>query len=203
MEKKKDKKRLIIILLLLVALVGVTGYGVYSYYYTQGTFDTEDATDDDDENVIRITGEFNPTLDGMGSSNSGSAFLGNGGSVSLECPDSTTGHETITCTTSVTVRNEGTTSIDVEVLDGNSSASSSNNISVSAENPTYNWGEDDATTISAGSSETLTISVDVNVGSDDTVGSSEAQLVTSPVESGTLTASVSFRLKATQENNND
>ena len=199
MERKKNKKKLLVIILFLLAVVGVAGYGAYSYYYTQGEFTTEDAYDDDDENVIRITGEFNPTLDGMGSSGSGSAFLGNGGSVDLECPETTTGHETITCSAKVTVKNEGTTPIYVEVLGGSADATST--IPVSAENPTYNW-ENNAKIISANSSSELKIFVDVNVGSDDTISSDTPQLVDGPVESGSLEASVSFRIKATQYNEN-
>ena len=101
MERKNNKKRLAILILLLVALVGVTGYGVYSYYYTQGSFNTQEASDESSDNVIRITGEFNPIVDGTGDSSSGNEFLGRGGSIDLDCPDSSGGHERIKCTAKV------------------------------------------------------------------------------------------------------
>ncbi len=198
MEKKKDRKKLLVIALFLFAVIGLTGYGAYSYYATQGSFDTERATSEDDDNVIRITGSFNPVVDGTADSNSGNGFLGEGGTIDLDCPETSGGHETITCTASVQVRNEGSTGITVEVEDGSSSANvESGNITVSAENPSFNWSEN-RTTISAGQSETLGISVDVNVGSSSEVSDDNEVLVDTPVAGGEIKASVSFRLVATQ-----
>lgn len=200
MERKNNKKRLAILILLLVALVGVTGYGVYSYYYTQGSFNTQEASDESSENVIRITGEFNPIVDGTGDSGSGNEFLGRGGSVDLECPDSSGGHERIKCTANISVRNEGTTPITVEVEDGSATATSDSGIHVYANSPIFDW-EYNTKTIAAGQTEELNVEVYVNVGSESTIEGDQAVLVTGPVNEGTLKASVSFRLKATQNNN--
>ena len=203
----KNKKKVLVLTLLLFAVIGLAGYGVYSYYYTQGEFASDSASSEDDDNVIRITGSFNPLADtgsgSSGASGTGEAFLGNGGTLALECPESTGGHERITCTSSVVVKNEGSTGIYVEYYDSYSSASSSDT-DVYAESPDFRWesgewNESRSTYISAGSNKTLYVSVDVNVGDDEHISSGEAQLVNDPVTSGQLSASVSFRLEATQD----
>ena len=204
---KKNKKKILVLALLLFTFVGVIGYGVYSYYYTEGTVDTVSASDESSDNVIRITGSFNPTVESYassGSSGSGSSggFLGSGGTVYLDCPETTGGHETITCSATMTVRNEGSTGIYVYYYDTYSYASSSD-ATVDADSPDLYWsGEGSSETyISSGSSATLNISVDVNVGSTSSISDSEAQLVTEPISSGSLSASVSFRLHASQNSN--
>ena len=143
---KNNKKKLFILALLLFTAFGVVGYGVYSYYYTEGTVDTESASSEDSDNVIRITGSFNPTTNTSGESgSSGSSgsggFLGNGGTLYLECPETTSGHETITCSTTVSVYNEGSTGIYVNYYDASSDASSSD-ATVSAESPRLEWSGD-------------------------------------------------------------
>lgn len=198
---QNKKKMLLVIALLLVALFGVTGYGAYSYYATQGSFETEDASSEDSENVIRITGTFKPTVDGVGgpsgSSSSGNSFLGNGGTLYLTCPETSSGHETITCTTSVLVKNEGTTGIYVDVEDVSSNASTEyGSVTASAEEPEFNWTE---AYISDGSSRQLNISVDVNVGSSNEVSDDTEEIVYEPVEGGEIKASVSFKIGVTQE----
>ena len=196
MSKKKDKKKLILVLLLLVALVGVTGYGVYSYYYTQGTVKNEDQSDD--ENVIRITGEFDPEVDGGGDSSSGNGFLGNGGTLSLTCPSTAPGHGRITCTGSITVRNEGTTPIYVSVYSASADTEVTNgNVALYAGEPSFDW-ENGKTLIQPGYSETLNVSVDVSVGSNDSIDTDQGQLVDAPVSAGDFKATVSFTLKASQ-----
>jgi hypothetical protein len=196
MTKKKDKKKLILVLLLLVALVGVTGYGVYSYYYTQG--DVQNESQSDDENVIRITGEFDPEVDGGGDSSSGNGFLGNGGTLSLTCPDTASGHGRITCNGSITVRNDGTTPIYVSVYSASAYTDViTGNVALHAGDPSFNW-ENGKTLIQPGNSETLSVSVDVSVGSDGSIDTDQGQLVTAPVSAGDFKANVSFTLKASQ-----
>ena len=198
----KNKKKIFVLALLLFAAIGVIGYGVYSYYYTEATFENETASSEDSDNVIRITGSFNPITDASGPSGATatSSFLGNGGELSLECPETTGGHETINCTASLTVRNEGSTEIRVQYYDVSSDASSSE-ATVSVDSTSLNWGSydyDNYTYISPGSSATLYASVDVNVGSSSSIDSGDGVYVDSPVSSGSLEAYVSFRLEARQ-----
>ena len=196
MGKKKDKKKILVLGLLLFAVVGLAGYGVYSYYFTRGSFDTESASDEDSDNVIRITGEFEPIFDGGASS---SYFIGQGGSFELYCPRETSGNETIRCTASPSVVNEGTTSIRVEVYDGSSSVSTqSGDDYVTAGNPSFDWYNNTAI-IGPGESKTLNISVDVYVG--DRSMSGDGVEVNEPVYSDELSANTTFKIKATQINN--
>ena len=204
MKNNNDKKKILIIVLLLVAMIGVVGYGAYSYYYTQGEFEQEDATSESDDNVITITGVFNPEYyisPTSGQSDSGSNFLGRGGTLNLSCPETTGGHERIECTASVEIRNQGSTGIYVDYHDAYASASSSDT-DVYAESPSFSWSDDSYSEyghyISNGSSITLYVSVYVDVGENDYISSGDAQFVDAPVSSGSLDASVSFRISATQ-----
>lgn len=194
--KKKDKKKLLVLLLLLVAVVGITGYGVYSYYWTQGNFSQNDASNSDDYNVIKIDGSYDPRTGD--SSSSANEFLGNGGTVVLTCPEKSNGKETITCTGTIWVANYGSTEIDVEVLDAHGYAdSSSSDVTVTAGNPTFDWTK---TSLSSGGGSELKISVPVTINNGTTGGldSDEPEEVHAPVGGGTVSASVDFRLKSTQ-----
>jgi len=189
-EKKKDKKKIVILLLVIFAVVGIAGYGVYSYYWTQGDFDGVGST-------IEIAA-FDPqtTVD------SDSDFLGNGGEVHISCPDSTEGNEHMSCEGSVLVSNNGDTDITVEVLNAESGAYdvdvSDSSFDIDTGTPSFSWS---STTIAAGESTTLNISVPFTVTSD--YGSDL------PVYAGTGAAhdgnaigiSLRFELKATQVHN--
>lgn len=203
-KNNKDKKKLLIMLLFLFTIIGLTGYGVYSYYYTTGSFDTVSAQDNPDaDNVIRITGSFNPTYYGgsaaSGSSGSGGSFLGNGGSIPLECPETTNGNETIYCTATVTVRNEGSTGINVRYYDGSASASRSDGGDVDTGSLSLSWSNsyESSIYISNGSSETLNLSVPVYTNGNGS-SSNTPEEVSEPVSSSTLTAYASFYLDASQ-----
>ena len=91
MKNKKSNKRVFLIILLLFIMLGFAGYGVYSYFWTEGNYNGAD--------TIRIT-PFNPET----IIDSNSNFLGDGGDVILSCPN-VTGNETITCTGEITVKN--------------------------------------------------------------------------------------------------
>lgn len=203
---KKNKKKTLVIALLLFALVGIAGYGVYSYYYTIGTVNTPTATSDTDENVINITGSFNPRIadnNASSSSSSSDQFLGQGGSINLNCPEKVGANETFTCTASATVRNSGSTPIRVEYEDFYPNVSS-DNANVSIESSSISWSNTSSsyTTISSGSSETIYIEVEVKTGNSTSVASDQPELVTEPIASGSLNAYASFRLEARQINNN-
>ena len=186
-------------------MVGIAGYGVYSYYYTIGTVNTPTATSDTDENVINITGSFNPRIadnNASSSSSSSDQFLGQGGSINLNCPEKVGANETFTCTASATVRNSGSTPIRVEYEDFYPNVSS-DNANVSIESSSISWSNTSSsyTTISAGSSETIYIEVEVKTGNSTSVASDQPELVTEPIASGSLNAYASFRLEAEQVNN--
>lgn len=203
---KKNKKKTLVIALLLFALVGIAGYGVYSYYYTIGTVNTPTATSDTDENVINITGSFNPRIadnNASSSSSSSDQFLGQGGSINLNCPEKVGANETFTCTASATVRNSGSTPIRVEYEDFYPNVSS-DNANVSIESSSISWSNTSSsyTTISSGSSENISIEVEVKTGNSTSVASDQPELVTEPIASGSLNAYASFRLEARQINNN-
>lgn len=198
----KNKKKMLVLVLLLFVAVGFAGYGVYSYYYTQGSFNTESAGGSEDaDNVVRITGSFKPSTNGAGGSGMENAegFFKNGGQVYLTCPEDVS-FGTTTCTGEITVSNEGSTEIYVDYYDTTSSAESSD-FYVTADSPSFYWenGDYDSTVyISAGSSKTLHFNVDVNI-SSSADPSEEAQLVTDPVSSSSnVTAYVRFKLSATQ-----
>ena len=205
MEKKRDKKKVLVLGLLLFAVVGLAGYGVYSYYYTVGTVNTPSATSDSDENVINITGSFNPRVESSSAESGVSGvdqFLGNGGSIPLTCPDKVGANETFTCTAYATVRNSGSTPIRVSYEDFYPNVSSSD-ATVSVVSSSISWSNTSSsyTTISSGSSETIYIEVEVKTGNSTSVASDQPELVTEPIASGSLNAYASFRLEAEQVNN--
>ena len=194
-EKKKDKKKMLVLALFIFAVVGLAGYGVYSYYWTQGSFDSN-------SNTIKVT-SFNPEtyIDGNFD------FLGNGGTVTLSCGNTSSyyysnGHETVTCTGGVSVTNNGGTDITLEVEDTNASLNGGSEIA-SISSTSLKWDSSDSSVsnlISSSNSDYLNITVEVEVDNGAGVGESDdAVEVTSPVIGGEFYVDVSFRLKATQD----
>ena len=189
-HKEKDKKKLLVLVLLLFTVVGLTGYGVYSYFFTEGDFIGYGST-------VEIAA-FNPETTIRGTTK----FLGSGGSVIITCPDYNGGNN-VTCTGSVLVSNNGDRDITVEVLDTKSGKQILNSVNetenvdqdVVVSAPSFNWT---TTTIAAGESATLNISVDTeltsNFSSDTAVdaGSGERHI------DGRWAIEVSFKLKASQ-----
>ena len=190
--EKKDRKKLLVLVLLLFAVVGTVGYGVYSYYWTQGNYENETSSGSGDDATIYLNGKFDPEIEN-------GSFLSDGQTIELTCPESG-GKGTVTCTGKVTIVNEGTTKISVETLDGESSVSKDGYIDVTAKETSFTWTSE---TINAGSSETLYVSVDVDVdnGTTNGINSSEAEEVTDSVPGGSFTVKTSFKIKATQVNN--
>ncbi len=190
--EKKDRKKLLVLILLLFAVVGTVGYGVYSYYWTQGNYENETSAGSGDDATIYLNGKFDPEIEN-------GSFLSDGQTIELTCPESG-GKGTVTCTGNVTIVNEGTTKISVETLDGESSVSKDGYIDVTAKTTSFTWTSE---TINAGSSETLYVSVDVDVdnGTTNGINSSEAEEVTNSVPGGSFTVKTSFKIKATQVNN--
>jgi hypothetical protein len=196
--KNKDNKKMLVLVLLLVAVIGVVGYGTYSYYFTQGEFSHYTAYYD---NYIQITDSFFPRI-GSGSTGTGyNEFLGNGGTMELECPEYSSGHERIQCTGSLIIENSGSVAFNLNYDEASASATSSG-VDTYAETPTFSWSggtpSDNGVVVSSGGRATLNISVYVNVGEKETISSSDAQEVFEPVSSGELSASASFKVTATQ-----
>lgn len=196
--KNKDNKKMLVLVLLLVAVIGVVGYGTYSYYFTQGEFAQDTSYYD---NYIQITDSFFPRV-GSGSSSAGyNEFLGNGGTMELECPEYSSGHERIQCTGSLIIDNSGSVAFNLNYDDASAEATSSE-VETYAETPTFSWSggtpSDNGVVLSSGGRATLNISVYVNVGKNETISSSDAEEVFAPVSSGNLSASVRFKVTATQ-----
>lgn len=187
MKNNKDKKKVLAIALLLFAIVGVVGYGAYSYYTTEGEFAESGNTNSDSDNVVHLNATFDPNID------HGEYTIGYGGSVDLTCtePDS---NNQITCSGSANVCNDGTSAVDVEVLEASSYATTyvSDNYT-----PTFGWT---STRISSGSCRTLTVSATSTI-QDGTV-SQEEEVVTDPVYI-TPEMGVYFKLRATQVRSNN
>ena len=180
--KKNNKKKLLIIFLFLFALVGVVGYGAYSYYFTKG----EVQSNSDSIEVL----SFDPRV----STSSGESFLGSGGSVELDCPDSTRGGETLTCTGTLTVSNNGGTNIYLSLDDISTSYSKDGYIEASTGDASFEWEDD---TLAPGESTTLTISVPVTVGSSGGASSDPVE-VYDTVNGGSVSVTANFKIIATQ-----
>lgn len=193
MNNKKNMKKIIIVVLFLFTIIGLVGYGVYSYYYTTGTFTTSASVS---------IGVFDPQtiIDGN------SDFLGAGGTLKLVCPPLETGtEESIDCTGSITVKNNGSGNISIEVYDasgfGTVDYSSGNGpMSLDSENITtgFNW-----TTKTLTPNETAVLTATVSVPLEIVYGSDEpeewAGEETGEISStGTAKVDVSFKLKASQ-----
>ena len=191
MSKKKDKKKSLILVLLLFAVIGLAGYGVYSYFWTDGDFSGQSDT-------VEVA-SFDPRI-GYSDGN----FVGDGGSLTLICDDSESGSGTVTCTGAVDVYNNGGTDITVEV-DENEVSTDTNEIhvdngEVTVGTPTFSWSN---TTITPNSSETLTVTVPVDVDSDFASGTPIERNEPYNDDTGNgyddeFSVTVSFRIIATQ-----
>lgn len=203
-KNKTLNKRIFVLILLLFMVIGLGGYGVYSYYWTQGSFDGSASVD---------IASFDPevTIDSQD-------FLGKGGEVVLSCPNTSTGSGSVTCTGTIDVENNGSTDITVEVLDPSSSINrdprmddsyiSLNDglsLSISSTNVTFDSNDSSSITIEPHSTETLNMNVNVNIDSvfanDELTEKAEVPIEEySSLTYGTYhQVLVSFKLKATQD----
>ena len=185
-NKKSNKKQLILIFLFLFAISGVIGFGAYSYYWTQGSYETEEET----INIIA----FDPEVYNHGSQ----FFLGNGGTIPLSCgTNSSNGHETITCTGDATIFNYGGTDITLEVENESVDVSYLSGVDVDYSGATFELG---TTTLSPNEQTTITVTVPLVIDNGTTSGDGgyEPVQVSAPVSGGEFTVSANFKLKATQ-----
>ena len=144
-KEKRNNMKIIALVLLLFVAIGVTGYGTYSYFYTNGSFSGN--------SEVSIA-SFDPQF------SEGGDFLGHGGSITLSCPNSEYGDETITCTGTLDIYNNGNTAITVATSNEevNINTLSTDAVSVSTGDPTFTWTD---TTIDPSTTETLTVTVPV------------------------------------------
>lgn len=179
-KESNNKKKLIILALLLFMIIGITGYGVYSYFYTSGNYSAS-------KNVS--VASFNPEVDGD--------FLGDGGTLSLSCPSSETGSGTVECTGTLTVSNNGETDITVTTSNAvvNLDPLSEDNVTATAGTPSFEWDDDD-NTIYGGNSKVLTVTVPVYLSSD--FADSDGHSRDSEYEGEAIGVTVSFKITATQ-----
>lgn len=175
----KNKKKLIVIVLLLLLAVGITGFGVYSYYWAQGTVTTEN-----NYATISLTRQFYPKTDANGSS-----YLGSGGSISLNCPTPEDGDTSVTCTGSLVVENDSTESISLSIVDDSVSTYSGSE-KVSLGEPSIYCPSD---YISPNGTATVTFSVVATLGTGNV-----PEEVSEPVTGEEVNVSIDFDLKATQ-----
>lgn len=192
--KKRNKKKVLIIALFLFAVVGLAGYGAYSYYWTEGEFDARSQI-----SVSSFDPEVNTT--------NGDSFLGNGGEVSLYCPSSPTGSSSaVTCTADLEVKNNGWNPINVSVEEISSHIDIDSGIEgfePSIDDPQYLWKWDDNSTsessVILNGGETKTLHISVVFDSDDYTTTSNAVKATeSKMANGYMHPTVNVKLNATQ-----
>ena len=179
-SNKQNKKKSLILVLLLFVLVGIAGYGVYSYFYTSGSYS---ASDD-----VSIAA-FDPEINGD--------FLGNGGTLTLTCPSDEDGSGTVECTGSLTVSNNGDTAITVATSNASVHLDelSHDNVTATAGTPVFAW-EGNSTTIEAGNTKTLDVTVPVSLSSN--FASGEGYSRDSEYTGEAIGVTVSFQITATQ-----
>lgn len=192
---KKDKKKSIIFVLLLVAVIGIAGYGAYSYFWTEGTYEayTSDSV---------TIASFNPEIEIDGDY----YFVGEGGTVTLTCENTSTGGGTVDCTGSYKIYNHGGTPITVSAYDGEATVEpynggdySSENISGTPGDVSFSWSD---STIAEDEYETLTISVPVTITSDFSSSSPVERPGSTGIYDGeALEVTVDFKIKASQVHN--
>ena len=183
-SNKKERKKFLILVLLLICLIGITGYGAYSYFWTKGLFEGTD--------TISVAA-FDPETDVNG-------FIGNGGTVTLTCPNVEDGYGTVDCTGSVEVTNNGGTPIEVSISNAQVDVDhygEGDSATATAGDPTFGWT---TTTIESNNSKTLSISVPVTVSSE--FASDQGYERTSEEYDGeSFEVTVTFDIKAKQVNN--
>lgn len=209
MKNIKNKKKIILVLFL-ICVFGIAGYGVYSYYFVTGTFSNS--------TYVNI-GSFDPRTVINEDTDS---FLGSGGEILINCPNLQTGNETIDCVGSITVRNDGSGPINVEVLnvtagtgesyseggeEGAEEPEEPEESDIVASDPILNWS---TKTLAAGETAVLNITVPTTVtldyGSSDPVPyNGDFDPPSEEENNGTVVGqmAITLKLKATQVINNN
>ena len=179
----KRKKVLVLALLLFVA-IGFAGYGVYSYYYTTGSFGAGDSGNDN----LYLTGKFDPEVTAY-SNGSNKSFLSGENHFFLECSDIDSNSQT-TCSGTLYIHNDGSTSISLSV---SNLAAYFNGSEISSGNVSYSLGDSN---LSAGYSTTLSVTVSGITVPDGLGSSSEPVFTSSPVSEAEYSVEVRYSLRA-------
>jgi hypothetical protein len=180
----KNKKKLVIILVLLLLAVGFAGYGVYSYYWAEGS-----VTQGDNYPTISLTRQFYPVVDIDGSQ----YYLGESRNIDLTCPTPSDGDTSVTCTGSLVVYNDSTERISLWIDEQNATTySGSDKVSLGEPSFSYSQGY-----ISPRGTTTVNFSVVATLGTGD-----EPEQVYEPVTGEEVSVSINFDIKATQYHSN-
>lgn len=194
----KNDKKITIILLLLLVMVGCAGYGVYSYYWTQGTY----GTNDNDEGTlprIELNKAFYPVTYSDSDFENGSFIGGGTNNITLECVASSS--SLYTCSGYMFIKNDSSSTIyltldsDETFLYIGEDSYSYNEDSYTIDN-IYNFSVNYPASISSGNYSSVTVSISVPVGNN-------AVEVTEPVGSGSLSVDVYFDLIVSQKEINN
>ena len=175
----KNKKKLVIILVLLLA-VGFAGYGVYSYYWAQGSVDQGDTYP-----TISLTRQFYPVVEIDGSQ----SYLGESKNIDLTCPAPSDGDTSVTCTGSLVVYNDSTERISLWVDEAHATVNSGSD-KISLGEPSFSYYDG---YISPKGRTTVTFSVVATLGTGDV-----PERVYEPVTGEEVSVSINFDIKATQ-----
>lgn len=189
MKEKKNKKKILFIALFLFAIAGVVGYGVYSYYFAQGT--------------VAATSET-ITLDGFDVHTYGDGdqrpkkFLD--GDMSTEIEEGLTceytDYEEFTCFgAGLELENTGSKEVEITISNLTGTVNGINgatlkSIRTTKSQNTYN--------LTPGDYDNFAIEAIVEVPGYVETQSSEATQVNSPVSGGDLEVSVSYTVTATE-----
>ena len=185
---KEKKKKVLVLALLLLAIAGVAGYGVYSYFWTKGEFSASDN--------VQVA-----TFDVSFSNGKSEGFISTPASINLSCPN-VSGNESVTCTGSARITNNGGTSVVVEILNEDGINESSNNMSGTVYDPEFDWT---TATLAPGESKDLDVTVDVTINSNNFDSDTAIESTSGEGDSygygGYLNLKARFDIKATQVHN--
>lgn len=187
----KKKGLMIIIGIFILAIVGFGGYKVYSYYTTEGDFNTNSVGDDPNNGAIILDKVFSPRVSHDGDiTDLEGDFLNGSFSMTLTC--GTAGADGYaTCVGQTNVINKGTDPLDVLIEDARYSFNDSFYESTEIADSSFNWV---STTIPAGEHRLLTLTVNVQVVSDYILENEES--VSAPVTDEYSTVYVGFSMTA-------
>lgn len=180
--KKINKDRIIIFLVLILSFCFISR-GVYSYYFSRAELGGKDTVP-----VSIFDIQVNSDDDYI-------YYLGDDSAhISLTCDTAVGGSGTVYCTGSLDIYNYGATKVAIDIVDSDSSIYAPNGLDGTAGAPNFNWT---STTIDAGGSARLTVSIAADIDSPGLNGE-QYYYVTSPVYDQNCGIYLNVSLKAYQ-----